>query len=754
MINFKSTNKTLFLIFITILTAISATAVEPQLKDSVYHQVKIDEVVISVNRDRLKLINSVQQVSIIPNSFINNANQGNTANLLMEQGTVAIQKSQQGGGSPMLRGFEASRVLLIIDNVRMNNPIYRSGHLQNIMTTDQGILDHMEVLFGPSSVIYGSDALGGAVHLYTRNPLLSGKNGKTKIATNLFGRYASANNEASFHGDISIGTKRFGSLTSVSFSNFGDLTSGSKRNPFLPDNDEYIHLDKYVKHIDGEDQVFVNNKKHRQRGSGYKQYDILQKILFKPNSYTSHLLNLQLSNTSDINRYDRLTEVKGKENNPKYGEWNYGPQFRFMGSYEFKGNEMLGADKTSLILAYQKVKESRHDRKFEKDILGHRLEEVDQISLSTDWIKYLRNNTLHAGIDGTLSFVNSTAHTENIQTGERLPLSTRYPDGGNHMHNIEAYFSHSYIISDKLTLQDGVRLGFSTLYSAFNTKLYPELTDAVTQNNITYSASAGLNYLPSDTWKLAFNVSTGYRVPNVDDIGKIFDSTSGMVVVPNPSLKPEQTISADINITKHIGNRFVWENVFFGTYYCDAIGLGKTTINGQDSIMYNGEKSEVFSNKNNKKAYLWGYSTNIRWNFLPCFTVDGTFNYVFGDFINDGIHTPLDHVSPVFGRVGVNYNSSNNKYFAEFYSLYNGKKPHSRYNMSGEDNIKYSTILQEKGQGTPAWFTLNLKASCRVQKNLILQVGVENILDTEYRTFASGINAPGRNFYAAIRANL
>ncbi|MEG1546443.1 MAG: hypothetical protein RR371_04250, partial [Bacteroides sp.] len=84
MINFKLTNKIPFLVFITILTAISATAVEPQLKDSVYHQVKIDEVVISVNRDRLKLINSVQQVSIIPSSFINNANQGNTANLLME----------------------------------------------------------------------------------------------------------------------------------------------------------------------------------------------------------------------------------------------------------------------------------------------------------------------------------------------------------------------------------------------------------------------------------------------------------------------------------------------------------------------------------------------------------------------------------------------------------------------------------------------------------------------------------------------
>ncbi|NJN34367.1 MAG: TonB-dependent receptor plug domain-containing protein [Saprospiraceae bacterium] len=72
-----------------------------------------------------------------------------------------------------MRGFEASRVLLVVDGVRMNNLIYRSGHLQNAITVDQNMLDRVEVLFGTASTVYGSDALGGVVHFFTKKPLLN-----------------------------------------------------------------------------------------------------------------------------------------------------------------------------------------------------------------------------------------------------------------------------------------------------------------------------------------------------------------------------------------------------------------------------------------------------------------------------------------------------------------------------------------------------------------------------------------------------
>ena len=69
----------------------------------------------------------------------------------------------------------------------------------------------------------------------------------------------------------------------------------------------------------------------------------------------------------------------------------------------------------------------------------------------------------------------------------------------------------------------------------------------------------------------------------------------------------------------------------------------------------------------------------------------------------------------------------------------------------GEDNIDYATTLGAKGQGMPAWFTLNIKGSYNLSSSFTLQAGIENLLDTEYRMFASGINAPGRNIYGTVR---
>ncbi|MFM9074508.1 MAG: TonB-dependent receptor plug domain-containing protein, partial [Bacteroidota bacterium] len=137
----------------------------------------LDEVVIAVNKNPELRRYVAQQVKIITPSTIAGLNAQSTADLLSNTGVVAMQKSQQGGGSPILRGFEASRVLLVVDGIRMNNLIYRAGHLQNVISVDNNSLDRAEILFGPSSTVYGSDALGGAIHFFTRDPKLRGSGG-------------------------------------------------------------------------------------------------------------------------------------------------------------------------------------------------------------------------------------------------------------------------------------------------------------------------------------------------------------------------------------------------------------------------------------------------------------------------------------------------------------------------------------------------------------------------------------------------
>ena len=136
-----------------------ALCAQAHVADSVevYRSSDLDEVLISVNRDTQKKLNTTQQTFTFSKSKIDFANKQNMADLLMESGQVAVQKSQQGGGSPVLRGFEASRILLVVDGIRMNNLIYRNGHLQNSITVDQFIQNRVEVLNGPASLNYGTD---------------------------------------------------------------------------------------------------------------------------------------------------------------------------------------------------------------------------------------------------------------------------------------------------------------------------------------------------------------------------------------------------------------------------------------------------------------------------------------------------------------------------------------------------------------------------------------------------------------------
>ena len=120
------------------------------------------------------------------------------AELLWSTGSVLVQQSQQGGGSPILRGFEANRVLLVVDGVRMNNAIYRSGHLQNAITVDPNILERTDVLLGPNSILFGSDAMGGVIHYHTRTPRVGNRGLKVRTSA----AFRSPNQSTMLHGDV------------------------------------------------------------------------------------------------------------------------------------------------------------------------------------------------------------------------------------------------------------------------------------------------------------------------------------------------------------------------------------------------------------------------------------------------------------------------------------------------------------------------------------------------------------------------
>ena len=234
--------------------------------------ITLDELTISANKFAETKKTVAQQIQIMNQTQIAASQSQTTADLIQSSGSVFIQKSQLGGGSPVLRGFEASRVVMVIDGIRMNNIIYRAGHHQYMVALDNAMIDRTEILFCPSSTMYGSDALGGVIHFYTKSPLFAEGDKKTNIKVNTLTRYGSVNNEITGHVDFNIGCKKFASLTAVTYSNFGDLMGGKNQNPFYKST--IGERPFYVERINNKDSLVENSNRYKQVQSAYSQYAV------------------------------------------------------------------------------------------------------------------------------------------------------------------------------------------------------------------------------------------------------------------------------------------------------------------------------------------------------------------------------------------------------------------------------------------------------------------------------------------------
>lgn len=707
---------------------------------------ELNEIVISGTRSENKQGDLAQQITVINKSEIAFQNNATSADLLQQSGDVLVQKSQLGGGSPIMRGFEASRILLVVDGVRMNNAIYRAGHLQNIITMDQSMLERVELAFGPGSLMYGSDALGGVVNFTTINPKLS-VDDKLLTDINAFTRYGTAANETTGHLDLNLGAKKFASLTSLTFSDFGDLKVGAnpnKDNKYGSFNFRPIYQD----YINGVDTVLMNDDSTLQVATAYSQMDIMQKLLFRQNENLRHKLNFQYSTSSDIPRYDRLTDPGEGPGTLKQGDWYYGPQNRLLAAYDlivYSKSKMFNY--MQLVTSYQDIQESRNTRTFGSSSLTKRVEDVNVLGFNIDLTKDVEKHQINYGTEIFLNYVTSTAEKVNIETGEISPASTRYPDGGSTMYNFGVYVSHLMKFGDeKWALNDGIRLSASILHAEFvDTSFFPFPYTEIDQNSKAITGSLGLVYTPDDSWRFTIIGSTGFRTPNIDDLAKVFDSEPGSIIVPNPELKPEYTYNADFNMSKVFADKVQLQVTAFYTRFNNILTIQSSTFNGFDSILYDDVLSEVKTTVNANKAYLLGVNAGINADVTNAISITSTFTYTYGRIVTDTLPYPLDHIPPLYGRTGINLQF--NKMRAELFALYNGWKNIEDYNIiGGEDNEQYATV-----DGMPSWYTLNLKVAYQITNYMQIQSGCENIMDLNYRVFASGIGAPGRNIFITLR---
>jgi len=704
----------------------------------------LDDVVISASRWNQSKREVPNKILTISKNEIIFQNPQTTADLLGQSGEVYIQKSQMSGGSPMIRGFATNRVLLTVDGVRMNTAIFRSGNLQNVIAMDALATENVEVLFGPGSVIYGSDAIGGVMNFNTLSANTSGT-GEILFTGNAVSRYSTANSEKTAHVDFNIGLKKWAFATSVTYSDYGDLKMGS-HGPA-----EYLRPE-YSEVINGVDTRVNNGDPEKQVPTAFNQINVMEKIRFSPDENWNFNYGLHYSTSSDNPRYDNL--LRYRSGNLRSSEWYYGPQKWLMNNLNVSHTQQRTLyDKMRIGLSHQFFEESRHDRNFGNNLRTNNIEKVNAFSLNGDFEKLLdKKNTITYGAEVIYNKVNSYGSRQDITDGSEANGAPRYPNNSN-WGSYAAFLTYRHTASEKLNLQFGARYNHYTLNAEFNDEFYPFPFTEAKVNQGALTASAGIVYNPVLSWQFTANLATGFRSPNIDDIGKVFESTPGSVVVPNPALKSEYAYNGDVGISKTFSDRLKINVTGYYTYLQNALVRRDFTLNGSGTIIYDGEESQVQAIQNAAYAYVLGLQTGVEIKLPAGFEIDSRFNYQEGkEELDNGEKAPLRHAAPWFGTSHLTYTLS--KFKADVYGVYSGKV--SFANLAPSEREKaYMYATDSNGDPyTPSFFTLNFKALYQLSNNLMISAGVENITDKRYRPYSSGVVSSGRNFIVSLRASI
>ena len=727
---------------------------------------QLDEVVLSVFKNEERTNRVAEQIAVISAKDIQKISPQTSADLLATIPGIKVQKSQFGGGSPVIRGMESNRVLLVVDGVRMNNAIYRKGHLQSSITVAPNLLDKTEVVFGPSSVIYGSDALGGVIHYFTKTPKLSKIN---KVNSQFFSRFSSVNQEITTTVSAEVGFPNWASFTSISHSDFGDLKIGKNRNHGFNDWGKVFYYSENTNRNYSETPT-VNSDPELLKNTGYRQTDVLQKFFVTLSKNTDLKINLQYSTSSDIPRFDRLSELENSS--LKFAEWNYGPQNRLLVSSQLLIKPNKKWIESGIITgAYQHIEESIIQRKFGSLDRSHREESVNVFSLNGDFSVSLtqdKKRKLSYGFEFAYNDVvsKSFGKTLNISNGEmngysdNFMVQSRYPDGGSNYLSAAAYIGYRQDVTQKSTLNTGLRVTNTNLNAIWMDPTFIQLPETnITSNNSAVTATIGYVYRSNENWQLNSILSSGFRSPNIDDIGRIREKR-GNVSIPNIHVNPEIAYNAEIGIQKYfndkkfrVGTNFYYtllDNYIQRDFIYNADGSKK-------QVQFDGEYGNAVSNQNKGTAYILGYTINYLGEVSSTLNTSGFITYTKGRTYDT--QEPMSSIPPLFGQFELNFKK--NKIELGAAVRFNSKKDIEDFNITeGIDNHDLTPIIDpnavidtDKYYGSPSWMTIGVTSNYLMNDTFSIQARLDNIFDEHYIEFASGISAPGRNVSVSFVAS-
>ncbi|MDX2283182.1 MAG: TonB-dependent receptor [Bacteroidia bacterium] len=557
------------------------------------------QIVITSRRTAADLLDQAESISRLDAGQLASLGPRTTPEALFQTIGVWIQKTSHGGGSPYVRGLTGNQTLLLVDGIRLNNSTFRYGPNQYLNTVDPLALERIEVVRGSGAVQYGSDALGGAVQLFSREPAFSET---FQVRGEALGRWMSQDMEETGRVQAEISSSRAAMLAGISYKRFGDLYAGGSLGVQVP--------------------------------SGYTEFN--GDFKFRLQAGPRQLLTLAWQGTDQrsVDRYDQVAQ-RG------FQAWMFDPQQRQLAYARLQtrtGKPWLGEIRTTL--SRQLSIEGRFSQRVQNPVQTFERDEVDTWGASVEAVSQFSPRwQAVSGIEGYHDLIGSSAYTLDTRDSTRISKRGLYPDGAT-ASSLAVFSLHTWTL-ERWAFSAGLRGSYFAL----------RVSDAVFGGRrldpLALVGNASISYRPDAQQRMFLSVQNGFRAPNINDLSSFGAFDSG-VEVPAEGLSPERSLTAELGY-KQRSSRMRSSLALYYTRLFDLIVRVPATYLG--SSTYNGDP--VFQKQNAAAAYVYGAEAETELLLGGGFQLRSGLAYAFGQ--NVTADEPLSRIPPLNGLLVLSY---------------------------------------------------------------------------------------------------
>jgi hemoglobin/transferrin/lactoferrin receptor protein len=615
-----------------------------------------------------------------------------TPEALMNETGVWVQKTNHGGGSPIIRGLVGNQILLMVDGIRLNNATYRYGPNQYLSTIDPGLIDRIEVNRGSGSVLYGSDALGGVVQVISSSPSFQQRG--IHLAGKATGKWMSAGMEQSGRGEVELGGSKVAFLGGFSARNFGDIVAGGELGVLKP--------------------------------TGYTERSGDAKLLVRTGFNGVLTAAFQQLTQHHVPRYDQV--VQGG-----FSLYEFEPQTRQLSYLRWVASTNSSwIQSIRLTGSIHRVEEGIHSQKNNSVDLKKQIDKTNTIGLLAEVVSQPKRNWhAQSGIEFYADHVNSKAHTLNTSTNVETTQRGSYADGAT-VSNL-ALFTNHQIDWKRFQFSAGARLNSVTVAVDDNVFGNQQINPQAVVGN------AGVVYKVNSNLRAIAAINTGFRAPNVDDMSKLGTVEANVFEIPSSGLSPEHSQNVEIGF-KYNSPTLSWAVAAYQTKLTDLIDRVASSYNGSSTY----EGRTVYQKQNVGEALIKGVEAEVEVAVLKSLTVVGNLTYTHGE--NETKKEPMRRIPPMYGKVGFRYSHPTGVWVRTEWAMA-GKQDRLAAGDKADARIKIRLI----DDAMPAWDIINVYVGYSY-KFMSLQLSGQNLFDKAYRVYASGVDGYGRCMTASLTA--